>query len=178
MTELPRHEPRSVRVARRALDILDRVFMTVAVLSLLSMVISISADAMGRYLFNAPFSGNYEYTSLFAMVSLTFMGMPATYASGGHIRLTIFVARLDRIPGHLSERLNVLLGIAAFGLLAWMTVGEAIHKFAVRETTLGVVQFPMYWSYVWVPLGASLLCLRLIFELFVVHPRLEPETYE
>ncbi|WP_170134005.1 TRAP transporter small permease [Palleronia aestuarii] len=143
--------------------------MLIALLSLISMVLSVSADAIGRYAFRAPFSGNYEFTSFFAMVALTFMGMPGTYASGGHIRLTIFTPFLDRIPGRLSERINVIFGIVAFGLLAWATGQEAIHKFAVLETTLGAVQFPMYWSYVWVPLGAGLLCLRLLYEL--VHPQ-------
>ncbi len=157
------------RAARRALALVDAAFMGVAVLSLGAMVVSVTADAVGRYLFNDPLSGNYEFTSLFAMVALTFMGMPQTYATGGHIRLTAFTARLDRIPGKLSERLNVALGLVAFGLLAWISAGEAIHKFAVRETTLGSIQFPMYWSYVWVPLGSTLLCLRLLFEL--VHPQ-------
>lgn len=169
---------RPARFADRALTLAERAFMTVAVLSLVAMVLSVSADAIGRYLFRAPLSGNYEFTSLFAMVALTFMGMPGTYATGGHIRLTFFTPYLERIPGRISERINVILALVAFALLAWISGQEAIHKFAVNETTLGAVQFPMYWSYVWVPLGSGLLCLRLVYELFVPQERTSGEILE
>lgn len=163
---------------RRVLDLGDKFFMAIAVLAVVAMVLSITVDAAGRYIFNNPLSGNYEFTSLFAMVALTFMGMPATYAKGGHIRLVAFAPLLSRIPWRLSERLNVACALAAFGLLAWISGQEAIHKFTVRETTLGSIQFPMYWSYVWVALGSAWLTIRLIFELFAPQDIHQTEPLE
>ena len=156
---------------RRLLDWGDRVFMAIAAFALLAMGISICADALGRYVFHSPLTGNYEFTSFYAMVMLAFMALPATYASGGHIRLEVFTSRLERLPWRLSERINVVFGIVAFGILTWATGHEAVDKFVTRETTLGSIQFPMYWSYVWVPLGAGWLTIRLIFELFVPQAR-------
>lgn len=179
MTSENRQAPHGLELgARRILDIGDRIFMAIAVLAVVAMVVSVTADAIGRYLFSNPLSGNYEFTSLFAMVALTFMGMPRTYATGGHIRLEVFAPALSRIPWHLSERLNVLFGAVAFGLLAWVSGQEAIHKFAVRETTLGTIQFPIYWSYVWVPLGSAWLTLRLVLELFFPQEKQAAEPLE
>ena len=157
---------------KRILDLGDRVFTTLAILALVAMGISVCADAIGRYLFHSPLSGNYEFTSLYAMVVLAFMAMPGTYASGGHIRMEAFAPALRRIPWNASERLNIAFGFAAFGLLAWVSGQEAFHKFATRETTLGSIQFPMYWSYVWVPLGSAWLTARLVFEFF--YPQEKP----
>jgi TRAP-type C4-dicarboxylate transport system permease small subunit len=157
---------------RRILDAGDLVFAGIAIFMLAAMVLSISVDAAGRYLFSSPLRGNYEFTSLFGMVALTFMAMPRTYSTGGHIRLEVFGPYLRRVPWNISERLNIAVGIAAFGLLAWVTGEEAIHKVAARETTLGSVQFPTYLSYLWIPLGSGWLFLRLCFEMF--HPSEKP----
>lgn len=77
-----------------------------------------------------------------------FMALPRTYAIGGMIRVALFTGVLKRWFGLWPERLNALVALIAFGALAWVTGNEALARFAARETTLGTVQFPMYWSFV------------------------------
>lgn len=148
----------------RLLHILELIFMRFAQLSLLIMMFSISADALGRYVFNRPLQGSFEFTSLYLMVIITFLAMPAAYATGGMVRLDVLKGPLSRIPWHLSERFNTFAGALVFGFVAWHAGHEAFEKFASRDTTFGVIQFPIYWSYVWVPLGCGLVALRLAYE--------------
>ncbi|MGY6534140.1 MAG: TRAP transporter small permease [Pararhodobacter sp.] len=156
----------------RGLSFFDRAFLLVAQVAIVLMMVTICTDSLGRYLFNRPLRGAYEVTSLYLMVVLVFMAMPATYASGGHIRLDLFRSSLARLPGMIPERLNALLAACAFGLVAWYAGGEAIDRFMQRRTTLGIIQFPLYWSYVWVPVGCTLLALRLALE--VIFPQKPP----
>jgi len=158
----------------RSLSVFDRAFLLVAQAAILAMMITICTDSLGRYLFNRPMRGSYEITSLYLMVILVFMAMPATYASGGHIRLDLLRGVLARVPGMIPERLNAAMAACAFGLLAWYAGGEAIDRFVHRRTTLGIIQFPLYWSYVWVPLGCALLTLRLGIE--VIYPQRPPDS--
>ncbi|WP_163849095.1 TRAP transporter small permease [Pseudooceanicola aestuarii] len=160
----------------RVLGIFDLVFMRIAQASLMVMMLSISADALGRYLFNQPLQGSFEFTSLYLMVIVTFLGMPAAYARGGLVRLDVLTAHLARIPWHLSERINTVLGAAVFGFIAWHAGLEAFEKFASRDTTFGVIQFPVYWSYVWVPVGCGVMALRLAYE--VVFPTGSSQSHE
>lgn len=148
----------------RILHFFDLIFMRVAQLSLVIMMFSISADALGRYVFNRPLQGSFEFTSLYLMVIVTFLAMPATYATGGMVRLDILKGPLSRLPWHLSERFNTFAGALVFGFIAWHAGHEAYEKFASRDTMFGVIQFPVYWSYVWVPLGCGLMALRLAHE--------------
>lgn len=164
--------PRSIEAT---LSAVDRLFMLIAQVALVVMMLSISVDSLGRYLFSRPLQGSFEFTSLYLMVIVTFLAMPATYARGGHIRLDVARNLLARVPGNLSERLNALLAAAVFGFLAWHSGLEAIGKFAARDTSFGAIQFPLYWSYVWVPLGSAWLALRLALE--IVFPR-SPEAGE
>lgn len=161
-------------VLEKGLSFFDRIFMAIAQLAIFTMMLSISADALGRYLFNRPLQGSFEFTTLYLMVILTFLGLPATYAGGGHIRLDVLRPLLQRIPGNPVERLNALIAASVFGFLAWHSGHEAVGKFVARDTSFGVIQFPLYWSYVWVPLGCGLLTLRLAVE--IIYPRVERET--
>lgn len=156
----------------RGLSVFDRAFLLIAQAAIVLMMVTICTDSLGRYLFNRPLRGAYEVTSLYLMVVLVFMAMPATYAGGGHIRLDLFRGTLARFPGMIPERLNAALAAFAFGLVAWYAGGEAIDRFVQRRTTLGMIQFPLYWSYIWVPVGCTLLALRLALE--VVFPQKPP----
>jgi len=155
------------RALDRVLSAFDRLFMAVALLAIFVMMLGISADALSRYAFSAPIEGQYEFTRLYLLVIVTFMALPRTYTLDGHIRLGLLDAALQRIPFALSERLNAVLAAVAFGALAYVSGVEAIAKFANRDTLFGAVQFPLYWSYVWVPLGSGVLTLRLVLEIFV-----------
>ncbi|WP_165978857.1 TRAP transporter small permease [Antarcticimicrobium luteum] len=160
----------------RILGIFDLIFIRIAQASLMVMMLSISADALGRYVFNSPLQGSFEFNSLYLMVIVTFLGMPASYARGGMVRLDVLTGVLSRIPWQLSERFNTLTGAAVFGFVAWHSGLEAIDKFASRDTTFGVIQFPVYWSYVWVPLGCGLMALRLAYE--IVFPVVRAVRHE
>jgi TRAP-type C4-dicarboxylate transport system permease small subunit len=144
------------------LDRLERAFMTTAAVAVVAMMLTISADALGRYLLNRPLLGSYEFTSLYLMVVLTFMGTARTYQLGGHISLELALPALRRLTGGAIDRFNALLAAAALAAVTYFTATEAIERFRNLDTTFGAIQFPIYWSYVWVPLGCGLLSLRLI----------------
>jgi TRAP-type C4-dicarboxylate transport system permease small subunit len=158
------------RTIETILGLFDRLFLLVSQIAMVVMMLTISADSLGRYLFNRPLQGSYEFTSLYLMVVITFLAMPATYARGGHIRLGALRPVLARVPGNPFERINALLAALVFGFLAWHAGGEAIGKFVDRDTSFGAIQFPLYWSYVWVPAGCGLLSLRLAFEIVFPQP--------
>lgn len=148
----------------RFLGMLENIALAVAILALLLTMASISLDAFSRYLFNRPFQGQYEFTSLYLMVILTFLGMPKTQAAGGHIAVPLFKSILDRIPGRIVQRATSLCALLAFCFAAWVTGEEALNKIAARTTMFGAIQFPTYLSYCWVPVGFGLLALRLAYQ--------------
>ena len=160
----------ALRRLERGLSLFDRAFMAVSLLALVAMLLTVCIDAAGRYLFRSPLSGSYQIVSLYTMVVLTFMALPRTYATGGMIRVELFTGILRRVFGLWPERINALVALIAFGALAWFAGLDAIERFVARQTTLGTVQLPLYLSYLWVPLGSGLLCIRL--ALHVIDPDL------
>ena len=154
----------------RAVSLLERASLTLAVLAMLAMMLSISADAFGRYLFNAPIEGAFEFTELYLMIVVTFMAMPDTYSSGAQIRLDIAADLLRRVPGRAVERLALAFAAAVTAVMFWYSMQTAIEKFAETETSFGAVQFRLDWSYVWVPVGTGLVALRMTLRALFLEP--------
>lgn len=156
----------TVTLAQRILDLLEKALMVIAALALVTMLFSISADAVGRYFFNHPLYGNYEITVYFSMVMVAFCGLPRTYVMGGHIRLTIFEESLKKVPYRIPARISTLLSALVFGTIAIVAGIDAVHRFENQETSLGAVEVPIYLSFVWFPTGCGLIALRLLLETF------------
>lgn len=156
----------SILSPRRILGFIENGLMLLAGVMLMLMLGSMLVDAVGRYLFNQPLAGNFEFITFFGMVMLTFLALPKTYVMGGHVQLEILRPFLVRAPFRLPERFNALLGALAFGAITLYAGAEAIDKIQTRETTIGLVQLPIYISFVSFPLGCGVLTLRLILEIF------------
>ena len=154
----------------RVVSLLERASLALAVLAVLAMMLSISADAFARYLFNAPIEGAFEFTELYLMIVVTFMAMPDTYSSGAQIRLDIATGALRRVPGRLPERLALAVAAAVMAVMFWYSLQTAAEKFAEAETSLGAVQFRLDWSYVWVPVGTGLVALRMALRALFLEP--------
>jgi len=154
----------------RFLALFEKLYMAAAMISIFVMMLSISADALSRYLFGSPITGQYEFTQFYLLVILVFMALPRTYVIGGHIRLKLLDRYRHKIPFNLSERCNTVLAGTAFGAIAYISGLEAVDKFVNQDKLFGAVQFPIYWSYVWVPVGCGLMTLRLAYEIFAPAP--------
>jgi TRAP-type C4-dicarboxylate transport system permease small subunit len=155
-----------VVVCRRILTVVENALMALACVMLVVMLGTMIVDAVGRYLFSRPLAGNFEFVSFFGMVMLCFLALPRTYSLGGHVKLEAFEPLLARAPLRLPMRINALLGAAAFGAITIYAGAESLEKIHARETTIGLIQLPIYISFVSFPLGCGVLTLRLILEIF------------
>ncbi|MFV0244355.1 MAG: TRAP transporter small permease [Qingshengfaniella sp.] len=160
----------------RILSFLENIAIVISASALILIMVSITADAFGRYFLNKPFQGQYEFTSLYLMVILTFLGLAKIQAQGGHISVPVMRTMVARLPGKPAERITALAAALAFAFITIKTGEEALHKIAARSTTFGAIQFPTYLSYCWVPVGTGLLTLRLAYQTFWPRSDLEDEA--
>lgn len=159
---------------RKILTTLETGLVAIATLGLVLMMLSISADALGRHFFNSPFRGNFELTSLFFMVIIVFATLPSNYARGIHVRLDVLSKRFeDRFGGNYT-RFIALICLPVFTYFAGVASIEALSKFQHLETRMGAIPFPIYLSYVWVALGSMTLCARFVLD--IIDPQ-EPERH-
>lgn len=117
-------------LARKALE-------SVVALALLSLIVLTFVDVVGRYLFNSPVPGAFEYVRVL-MGIVVFGALPLASARDEHLR----AGMLDHfVPPRLNLVREPLVQLLSAGILAfidWRLAAEALAKWHSREVFSGL----------------------------------------
>lgn len=152
---------------------LDRVLRTLEVgaaiiggVAMVAAMVLTSMDAVLRYLFNAPLSFNSYLTTYYLMVAMLVMPLAWAFRTGGYIRVVFLVSLLPPKLGAALLRIGKLVGAGYFGALAWLS-GQTFWKiYQAGDIQMGAIDWPVAWSWVWLPMGLGLLSLRMLLMVF------------
>lgn len=148
----------------RLLSLLEIVAVLIAAALLLAAMVLVSADALLRYAFNAPLSFQYTLTENYLLVGLICLALPWGYRTGGYIRIEAISARLA--PGWRVRLLRVGILASAIYMATLGCLGAKYFWAAWinNEYQLGVIDWPVSWSWAPIPIGCGLLALRLALQ--------------
>jgi len=132
---------------------------------LTAMMLLVTADVLGRYLFDRPVHGTNELTE-FMMVGLLYFTLAHTQSLKAHIRVDMLVAVFPRRARLLCEAVTYFLGFILFSLITWQSLAAAGQAWKIGETTFGLILFPLFPAKVLVPIGSFFLSLRFLFDFF------------
>jgi TRAP-type C4-dicarboxylate transport system permease small subunit len=131
---------------------------------LIAMMLLVTVDVLGRFLFGKPVQGTTEITE-FMMVALLYFSLAHTQALKGHINVDIFLSYFTRRARLVFDLIISLLGFGLFALIGWQGILAAVKAWTFWETTFGVIPFPLFPAKVLVPFGSFLLCLRYLLDI-------------
>ena len=132
---------------------------------LLAMVF-MTLDATLRYLFNSPIQIASRLIEFYFMVGMFAMPLAWGFRTGGYIRIVAAVALLPRPAKNFVLRTGLLVSSVYVGVLAWMSGTHFLQAWRSGEVYVGVLDWSVAWSWIWVPAGLGLLTLRLILLTF------------
>jgi TRAP-type C4-dicarboxylate transport system permease small subunit len=101
------------------------------------------------------FGGDVAWTTElaeFMMVWVTFLGGAAATRRGAHMRITEFLDKLAGVPRRWADAAIQALALFVLGLLVWF--GLSIVT-ASRGNILTVLDWPMAWQYLSLPVGSA-----------------------
>jgi TRAP-type C4-dicarboxylate transport system permease small subunit len=131
-----------------------------------AIMVIVFADVAMRYLLNSPLAWSYDLISLYLMVAVFFLALSATQRDGHHVRVDILLVRCRPRVRHAMELLgNALTAVVMFAIVVQ-------GSFKVRDSwqgdavVAGAIPWPTWATAVFVPIGAGLLLLRLLFSLW------------
>ncbi len=137
----------------------------IAVFSLMVLaVISVG----GRNFANAPLPGYVDWIEQ-AMPLIAFVAVSYTQRLGGHIRMDILIGRLRGRALWLVELLSTLVMLALMLMLVYGTFSHFLRAFDMnvplwsRDSSMDI-GIPLWPSKLIVPIGFSVLSLRLILQ--------------
>lgn len=149
-------------IAKWASDLL----MLTACIGVILMMLHVTAEAIGKYVFSVPMPATQETVQFYYMVALVFLPIAYIARGEGHICVELFTQNM----GQKSRAwLNVFVGIltlAWVALIAWYSGEEAITTTLdgeLQETGNG---FLIVWPGRWfIPLGCAVMALSVAVQL-------------
>lgn len=133
-------------------------------LAMIVTMLLVSVDVVMRYVFASPLTFQLHFVQYYLLVSMLMLALPWGYRNGGAIQIRLL---LDRLPPRVTGPLlrTGLLAAAVYLLLLAYEGFEGFYRALTRsEVVMGVIDWPVAWSWVWIPVGCGLLALRLLVD--------------
>ena len=129
-----------------------------------------AADVLGRYLFNHPITGTYEISQIL-LASIVFFGLAYTQYEDKHTSIWLIFERFPIKMQRVITLCTHLLVLVIFILITWRATITAIEYLEVNRLLAGLL-IPIFPFQLFVSLGASLISLELIIQIYylVVAP--------
>jgi len=147
----------------KGLHTVSRTLNWVGMAFLVVMVLTVTVDVGGHYLFKKPLTGSTDFVELM-MVIVVFLGLGYCAALEGNVRVDVVHARL---PKRVQAGLDIFTFAAStfiFALITWRLTARAwnIVQNPLAGPSTGTLQLP-HLPFIWLAAaGSLLLCLELL----------------
>ncbi|MCE8519789.1 TRAP transporter small permease [Ruegeria pomeroyi] len=154
----------------RALLRLERVLALISGLAVFALMLLAVVSVGGRNTMNAPLPGYVDWIEQ-AMPLIAFMGIAFVQREGGHIRMDLFIGRLQGRALWLFELISVLLILGLMMLLVWGSWAHFLRAFDInaplwsRDSSIDI-GIPLWPAKLLAPVAFSVLCLRLVLQVW------------
>lgn len=149
-------------------DRIERALLALSIVSgfaTLLIILIVTLDVAGRFLFNTPFDGGVEASELL-MVVLVFFGLAAAQQQRQNYAIELFVRHLPVAGQRIFELFGYVVGLVIVVLLAWPSSKQALSSFERGEAGFGVLPFPLWPARILLAAGLWLLAVQFLCDLY------------
>ncbi len=154
----------------RRLHRLETALALLSGLAVFSLMLLAVVSVGGRNLFNQPLPGYVDWIEQ-VMPLIAFMGIAYTQRNGGHIRMDMLVGRLRGRWLWSAEFITTLAILLLMLLLVWGSWAHFERSFDLaaplwsRDSSMDIA-LPLWPAKLLAPVAFSVLCLRLLLQLW------------
>jgi TRAP-type C4-dicarboxylate transport system permease small subunit len=150
-------------LARRGLEGLETGLNLLSATILFLLMFYVTAEVAMRYLFNRPLPGHLEATQLL-IAPAVFLALSWVQARRGHVGMDLLHEKLSPRGRALVECFTLTVALLTFLTIGWFSSQSAWDAWQIGDVT-PTANLTTWWSKAAVPLGAALLCVRLLMQL-------------
>lgn len=148
----------------RVVQVVENIGAVIAGVVLLACMVLVTLDSVLRYAFSQPLTFQLHLTQYYLLVLLTMMGLSWGYRSGGSIQISFLVNQFPETLRGVVTRIGLLASSVYVAVLAYKA-WEVFERAWIRDSVvMGVIDWPVAWSWIWVPIGCALLSVRLLLD--------------
>ncbi len=143
---------------------IHRTLATILGCLILILMLVITVDVVGRFVFNSPLPGGVEISSLL-FVWVIFLPLAYVLFEGNHVRLTLLLLRFPQQGRSIAELINAVLSLFFFGFLMYAGWTQFLESFRIAETMAAPIWIPLWIGKLAVPLGCFLIVAQFCIDL-------------
>lgn len=150
----------------RASTFSSNALMVMACVGITLMMLHVTADVIGKYLFTTPVPATFESVEVYYMVALVYLPFAYIARGEGHIFVELFTRGLSTARRRAMDGAVGFLTLIWMCLLAWYAGEEAVTTTLdseLRETAEGFIYiWPSRW---FVPLGCGVMGFAVLLRI-------------
>ena len=144
----------------RGLSLLEDGCVVVAGVALVIAILLVSTNALSRHVFSTPIEFQLELTQSYLMVMLITLALPWGFRQGGFIRITLLADLFGQRLWQWIYRVGLLASSCYLILLGYEASVVFFDAWNKKLLIMGVIDWPVAWSWIWIPIGCWLLAMR------------------
>lgn len=148
---------------------LRRLENLAAIVAGFAMIVSMfltSMDAILRYAIGSPFAFTTYLNEHYLLATLLCLPLAWGFRQGGYLRFIAIFGFMPRLFDDTLVRVGLLLGAGYTGTMTWLSAGRFWEAYTHGDIQMGVIDWPVSWQWLPVPIGLGLLTLRLLVIAF------------
>lgn len=157
-----------LRRAGRWIDRVEDVCVAGSALALATMMLITVISVVFRYLLGSPFGWSLGFVEDYLLVAFFFLAVSYTFRVGGHVSIDLFVQRLPPRARRVLAMVGDVLSFVFFALVCYAGVLLTRDAWLTSEIPPpggADLSWPTWTSYIFVPIGALVLVVRLLHML-------------
>ena len=144
---------------------INRGFVILSGFLMVIMAFLAAYGSMRRYVFNAPEPVSYEFSKMFLLLSFV-LALAAVEKQDRFLRCDLLLERFpERVRNAVSNILGPILGVIFFGIITWISFGDAVRALEINQHSLSSWPVPLFPIKLAIPIGYGFLCLVLLIRL-------------
>ena len=128
------------------------------------LMLMIAREVVWRYVLNKPSVFSVEISE-YIMIFITFMCAGWVLHKNAHVSMTVVT---DRLPARFKIMLDTvtsMITMAVCCVIIWKGAVSAMIAFTGNYRSASLIQFPLWISYSFIPLGLTILVLQFIVRI-------------
>lgn len=149
----------------RLIQGLSNLLAVLAGLSLVLMMVHVTADVLGKYFLSMPIPGTAEVVASYYMIATVFLPLAYIEVLNRPITVELFYDLMPRPLQPLLDALATLTSMAFYAFLTWQSAKIAMDSMEIREIVEGAWKVVVWPSRFLLPLGLAVAFLALTLRL-------------
>jgi TRAP-type C4-dicarboxylate transport system permease small subunit len=148
----------------RFVSYIENAFTFIAAIFIFIMMFFLTAEVVGRKVFNAPIPGAIDWVEVW-MGTFAFLGAAYCQRLGGHVRMEMIVGKLKGSTLWWTECFAVVIAFIYVVIIAYQSFLHFERAYNIGDSTIDI-QLLTWPSKLMVPLAMTLLAIRLALNIW------------